>query len=225
MDVNNTKKLEPSSLASQAYERLLSEIADGHFEDNERLVIDDIARQYGTSLIPVREALARLNAQRLVEYVKNKGYRVAPKLTYRDYEDIFEARMMIECSSIEFGGHRVKPEQITKLEELNQQLHDLKLGTTYETYRDFVEINDQFHRLLVEIADNRLIAQAFDDLSYGKRVSRGLSGIGILDLEEDVQEHNVIIAALKNGEPNTAKQAVKEHIQQGRERFLASIEP
>ena len=218
-----TTKLHSNSLASLAYEEILKNIADGVYEADMRLVIDDIARQFGTSLIPVREALARLHAQRLVNYEKNKGYRVAPTPDLNDYKEIFEARLMIEYSAMEFGVKRTTTKHVQQLRLLNDKLRKLKLGKTFEGYRKFILLNDEFHNLLVSISGNSIIEQAYKDISYGLITSRGLYGIGITDLKQDVAEHDRIIEALDKRDYTSVKKAVKHHITEGLARYTAVV--
>lgn len=206
-----------------AYEELLRNIENDKFSEGERLVIDDLARKFGTSLIPIREALARLNAQHLVEYEKNKGYRVSPKPQLEDYRALFEARLIIEYSAIKFAGELVTDAHIRELRKINDRIEKLHLGTTYETFKDFVILNDKFHQILVSICGNDLIEQAYKGLAYGVQVSRGLIGRGVTDLKENVQEHSLIIAALAANDIQAAKLAVKNHILRGSERFTSHL--
>ena len=96
MKKSGLKTVQTQSLADLAYTQLLEGIASGHFKESDRIVIDTVAEELGMSRIPVREALARLHAQRLLEYERNKGYTVLPK---DDYTVLFQARLIIEPSS------------------------------------------------------------------------------------------------------------------------------
>ncbi len=86
-----------SSLAELAYAQLLEKITTGEFQDGDRIVIDDVAEQLGISRIPVREALARLNAEHLLEYQRNKGYTVIPKV---EHEKLYEARFRAKSNPL-----------------------------------------------------------------------------------------------------------------------------
>lgn len=70
-----------SNLADSAFDSLKQRIVDGSYSPNQKLVISSLAREFSVSTIPVREALAKLNAVNLVIYVPNQGYRVAPRIS------------------------------------------------------------------------------------------------------------------------------------------------
>ncbi|MEX2525284.1 MAG: GntR family transcriptional regulator [Gammaproteobacteria bacterium] len=205
-----------SSLAELAYEQLLEKITTGEFQDGDRIVIDDIAEQLGISRIPVREALARLNAEHLLEYQRNKGYTVIPKV---EYNKLFEARLIIEPSAIRYCGDKVTEAHIKELKSINRKISKLVTGKRFKQFVDFLILNDQFHLTIVKICDNRLITEAYKTLSYGPQFARHTHGRGIPDLENNVEEHNRIIAGLESGNIYDAVKASEDHIKEGLRRF------
>ena len=205
-----------SSLAELAYEQLLEKITTGEYRDGDRIVIDDVAEQLGISRIPVREALARLNAEHLLEYQRNKGYTVIPKV---EYNKLFEARLIIEPSAIRYCGNRVTDAHIKELKLINKKISRLVTGKRFKQFVDFLIMNDQFHLAIVRICDNRLITEAYKALSYGPQFARHTYERGIPDLETNVEEHERIINALENGDIDEAVRASEEHIKEGLRRF------
>src|ERR1700761_6965884 len=103
----NGRPLTRSSLVDQAYDDLFSRIADGALAPDERLVIDRLALDFGTSTIPVREALARLLSIQLVVFEPHRGYRVAPAPTAEQIRHFFEARLVFETGAIDVGIKKV----------------------------------------------------------------------------------------------------------------------
>src|SRR5438128_1842602 len=101
--------LRRTSLVELAHDELHRRITNGTLAEGDRLVIDQLAREFGTSLIPVREALARLRAERLVTFEPNKGYRVAPAPDAVEIERLFESRIILEIGALERGIARVTP--------------------------------------------------------------------------------------------------------------------
>src|SRR4051812_33476738 len=81
----------PDAIARALREAVFS----GLFGPNERLHQDDIAKRFGVSRVPVREALAKLVAEGLAIQRINKGIRVAP-LSRDDFRDIMELRALLE---------------------------------------------------------------------------------------------------------------------------------
>ena len=124
----SARPLRPSSLVDLAYEDLQLRIASGTLAEGERLVIDALARDYGTSQIPVREALVRLHAERFVTFEQNKGYRVAPKAGALEMRHLFEARMILEVGAVDRGLERVDTAVIDELSAINETLAGIDAG-------------------------------------------------------------------------------------------------
>lgn len=214
----------PKSLSTYIYETLLERIATGKAAAGDRIVIDQIAEELGVSLIPVREALARLNAEGLVEHHMHRGYRVtaAPRTT--DYRDLFLARLVVESGAVRNSVGLVTPRDIEELRALNEEIAKLRPGKTFRTYKRFLELNDEFHMRLVGLARSKTLTDLFSKLAYGSRIARDLQGRGVPDLAENVREHRAIIAALTAGNIEEAAHAAETHIKAGMERFFLDLE-
>jgi DNA-binding GntR family transcriptional regulator len=123
-------------------------------------------RQFGTSLIPIREALARLHAEGLVTFERNKGYRVAPQPTMNDLRRLFEARLVIETGAAELALERCDREALNDLKSINRLIANGSYGTTFQGFREFVTLNERFHVELVALADNPPLSEAYRRLGY-----------------------------------------------------------
>ncbi len=205
-----------ASLVDLAYEQLLEKITTGEYQDGDRIVIDDVAQQLKISRIPVREALVRLHAEHLLDYERNKGYKVVPKT---DYRTLFDARLIIEPSALRYCGARVTSEQLRELRNINRKISKLVTGKRFKQYVDFLVMNDQFHLSIIKICNNRLITEAYEILSYGPQFARHTYGRGIPDLKTNVEEHDRIIDALEKGDVDEAVRASETHIREGLKRF------
>lgn len=200
------------SLVDLAHEELHKRITDGELAVGQRLVIDQLAGEFGTSLIPVREALARLNAERLVTFEANKGYRVAPAPDQMELRQMFDARLMLEIGSLERGIAALTPEFIAELEEINAQIPKSVHGTTYAGYAEFITLNARFHDAIINLSGNEFIIDAHRRLGYHQRITQALHGRGVPDLGKIVSEHKLIIAALKRRSIDDARLALRNHI-------------
>jgi len=215
----------PTSLAAFVYHNLLERIVTGAAKPGSRLVIDQLAKQLEVSLIPVREALARLGAEGLVEYRLNHGYRVTPSPTVESYREIFIARLALETGAIRHAPVPVDAEQIRRLRELNTQIGRLRPGRSYRSFHQFVELNDAFHLALVELSRNKPLLDLYAKLAYGSRTIRRLEGRGVPDLAQNVREHNKIVGALEQRDLRGAAEAAEQHILAGMHRFLRGLDP
>ena len=87
-----SKLLEPDSLVDKLVAAIRDSIIAGDLEAGAHIGIKKIADEYGVSMIPVREALARLLASRLVRAEANRGYFVASQPSRSDFLEFVEAR-------------------------------------------------------------------------------------------------------------------------------------
>ncbi|HJP34700.1 MAG TPA: GntR family transcriptional regulator [Gammaproteobacteria bacterium] len=208
--------LRRASLVDLAHEQVLEMITVGEYQDGDRIKIDESAEQLGISRIPVREALARLHAEHLLAYERNKGYSVAPKT---DYRTLFDARLILEPSAIRYCGQGVTRAQIRELRAINAKISKLATGAGFKQFVDFLILNDQFHLAVINICNNRLITEAYQVLSYGPQFARHTVGRGIPDLKDNVDEHERIIDALEAGDIEAAVAVAETHIREGLKRF------
>lgn len=86
-------------LAERAYRELRQALVRGDFAPGDRLRLDELARRFGVSSSPVREALNRLSEQGLVRILENRGFRVAP-LTAEGVSDLARVRQLVECEAL-----------------------------------------------------------------------------------------------------------------------------
>src|SRR4051794_25932079 len=94
-------------LATPVYEALKERIMDQGLAPGSRLNIDALAETLGTSPTPVREALTRLAAERLVQFVPFKGYSVMPLLDQRQLADLMHVRNLLEVDASRLAASRI----------------------------------------------------------------------------------------------------------------------
>src|SRR5689334_7561701 len=95
------------TLTEDVYEAVKSLIMDHRIAPGERVTIDALARQLAVSPTPVREALARLEADGLVRKRAMAGYSTTPLLTRAEFDDLFDMRLLLECSAAARTAARV----------------------------------------------------------------------------------------------------------------------
>ena len=90
---------EPATLGEAAYQRLRADIVVGVFEAGKPLRLEALRQRYGLSFSPLREALMRLQSERLVISTALRGFSVAP-LSREEMMDATETRILIECEAL-----------------------------------------------------------------------------------------------------------------------------
>src|SRR5690625_8037845 len=114
------------SKADQAYQHVLTEITSGRYKAGDRLVLSTIADELGMSVVPVREAIRRLQTDNLVQFERNVGATVTG-IDPIEYHHTMEALALVEGYSTALSAPLVTAETLTKARAINEQMHD-RLG-------------------------------------------------------------------------------------------------
>ncbi|MEM9222567.1 MAG: FCD domain-containing protein [Pseudomonadota bacterium] len=88
-----------TSLTVQVWRRLRGDILAGALAPASKLKVSDLSARYDAGASPIREALSQLAAERLVEKLDNRGFRVAPAST-EEFTDIVKARCWLEAAAL-----------------------------------------------------------------------------------------------------------------------------
>jgi DNA-binding GntR family transcriptional regulator len=108
---------EPSLLADKVFTAIHQAIMTGELPAGARLRVRDLALQVGTSVMPVREAIRRLEEAGLAERVPHKG-AVVKGLTLMELEQAYDVRILLESAAAGLGGAAVAPESCARMEQL-----------------------------------------------------------------------------------------------------------
>jgi DNA-binding GntR family transcriptional regulator len=213
-----------TTLSEQTYEALKERILDQTLEPGVRLNIDSLSRELAVSSSPIREALARLEAERLVVSEVYSGYAVAPKPSARYLADLLDYRIVLEAHCALVGAPKKDPRVLAHMHQAFDRMAAVpRLGTRYREYRRFVEADASFHQLLVDSAVNEVMSTTYESLHailIQSRLYRTREG-GSTPSSEVMQEHAVILAAFDAGDGPRAEEAVKTHLEGGRRRLIS----
>ncbi|WP_342806324.1 GntR family transcriptional regulator [Alteromonas sp. M12] len=205
----------PSDLVSFIFEKLQEKIINGSYESDQKLVISQIAKEFNMSIIPVREALAKLSTVGLVVFTPNHGYRVSPNLSQKEFVDLFYTRLIIDIAAIPSLISNVTPKDIEKLKQLNANMANNVYGSDhYEQFKKFMVLNAEFHRILILISRNKYLQKLYSELYIEMFISRHIinSDIGF---EKLVHGHDKIISALESRDASALKQEYIDHLNEG----------
>ncbi|MCW6506960.1 GntR family transcriptional regulator [Lichenifustis flavocetrariae] len=212
-------------MTEQTYELLKERILDQVLAPGTRLNIDALTRDLGVSSSPLREALARLEAERLVASELYSGYTVAPEPTPRYLLDLIDFRLMLESHSALVGAPRKDPSILSEMRAMVRQMAAThKLGTRYKQYRRFVDADIRFHQAIVRSGGNEVVIQAYSGMNailHQARLYLHRSG-GEARAVEVAQEHGTILRAFEDGDGDAASRALAYHLEGGRRRLIIS---
>jgi len=209
-------------LAEPIYDALKERIMDQGLAPDARLNIDALAHELGVSPTPVREALARLAAERLVLFAPFKGYAVMPLLTHRRLAELMHVRLLLESDAARQAATRVILAQLRRMERELDAIAALQPEPRFHDFRPYNEHDRIFHEILVAAADNSVLLETYRALSAHVQLARLYHGRGEIDYRESVSEHRAIYNALRSRDPEATVAAVCIHID-GVERRLGAF--
>ncbi|MDR1978797.1 MAG: GntR family transcriptional regulator [Synergistaceae bacterium] len=118
MDKISAERMRP--IREEVYLAIRQKILSGEFKPGDRLQEEQLARQFGTSRTPVREALRKLEVENFVVYYPHHGTVVAEVAT-DEVDDLQEVRILIESLIIRRATKNVKPENIQRLRRIIEE--------------------------------------------------------------------------------------------------------
>jgi DNA-binding GntR family transcriptional regulator len=137
--------------------QLLHDILSGSFSPGQKLNETHLARAYGVSRGPVREALRALEGQGLVRFVANRG-AVISRLSRTDVQEIYQIRIELEGLAARLGATRISDKQIARMRQLVDQMD----ASTADSAR-WLTLNNQLHMALYEASENTRLCGLITD--------------------------------------------------------------
>src|SRR5277367_3107187 len=206
-----------ATLGEKVYRALKRDIIHGVYQPGESLNEKDLARRYKGSRTPVREAAVRLQNERLLRIIPNRGYFVT-QITLQVLNDIYEFRCAVECAAAELAAAKgVDPESLRKLSEMS-------LVTCSPDDREscvrFIEADTAFHMLIARLSRNQMLLQAVGEArSQMERIMFAAIDINYYG-EAPGREHREILKAVEERDPEGARQHMYDHIIQSKDKVL-----
>jgi DNA-binding GntR family transcriptional regulator len=227
MSSNTRRTVESNNkqvLAVSVYEALKERIMDQIYPPGSRLNIDALSSELNVSPTPVREALARLAAERLVTFEQFKGYSVNPPLTAHQVADLMHVRKILEVDAARQAALRIMRPDLLAMEKILAELSKERLGLWSEGYRQFNQTDQRFHEILFSAAGNPFLTDAYQALNVHIQLARFSHEWGDAEQCDTCSEHEAIYQALANHDPEAAARAIEAHLNATEERVYGLIE-
>lgn len=203
------------SIADRIFETIEQKILDGTFEKGAILTELGLCEQLSTSRTPVREALARLKHEGLLEE-SVKGNVVAG-ISEEDLSDIYDIRLRIEGLAAAMCAQHITAEQLMELEEV---LTLQEFYTNKGAAENIKRLDSEFHVLIYTYCGSRTLSQLLGELHRKVQRYRRISVEDHARAEAAVKEHREIYEALAAHDPVRAEQLSAKHISNAKENIL-----
>jgi DNA-binding GntR family transcriptional regulator len=205
-----------SNLADQVYEELRGRVLGRRHAPGAKLSLHELATELGVSRSPVRHALTRLVSEGLLTVRPRHGYYVTP-VTAAALAEGYEVRLALELHAAERTVETLEEPELQALRSL------LEATAAAISHEQWDSANAAFHEYQIDLAGNALLSRFYRELSVNlmMQVIRGGRVEGHANL---VTEHRRIVEAFETGDLDSARRAIRDHIETGRRIALEAIE-
>jgi DNA-binding GntR family transcriptional regulator len=209
------KAFKSTSLADQVFDKLENDIIQGVYPKGEILTELKLVEQLGVSRTPIRDALRRLEQERLIADT-GKGSLVLG-ITDDDLLDIMNIRERIEGLVAYYAAQNITPEGAAELKHLTD------LQDFYYSKHDaehLRQVDDQFHDAICRLSNRTVISDTLTPLHRKTRRYRRLAMEDWNRTTQTTKEHYAISQAIIAGDAPLAKKLMKEHILHAKEHMI-----
>ncbi len=216
----DTKKdlenLQRKPLKEEIFDVLHEKIIAGKVHPGEWLRQEDIAKQLGVSMTPVREALDLLVSVGLAERVPYRGVRV-PQPTEAEIVEAYAMRLLLEAAGARAAALKRKQAHVDELKLILSRMKGLLSLDDMSTLR---QLSRQFHQSVVAIGENStldkfygMVMNSFPDWMLYEYLFRHTDLLAS-SLSDEYQEHMALVEAIEAGDADLAERMAIAHIRQ-----------
>ncbi|MCP4337759.1 MAG: GntR family transcriptional regulator [Desulfobulbaceae bacterium] len=199
----------PESLTKIAYDAIHSSILSGQLTVDVVYKEKSLAEDLGISRTPVREALLALSSEGLITFLPRKGL-VVNKFSKQDIEEIFEIRESIELASVK---KICRNHASLDFSHLRNCFEDQKRSLSIQPRaNEFMNLDRDFHMAISELVGNSRLVSIMTNVR-DKVHLMGLRALSVEGrMEEVIEEHEKIVAAVENGREEEALALMEYHL-------------
>lgn len=200
--------LRPASLHEEVAARLRTMVFEQQLKPGDWIDELKLAGDWQISRTPLREALKVLASEGLVTLVPRQGCKVT-ELSEDDADELFPVMALLEGRCAYEAVRKAKPADVKALRRLHEVLEKHAAAHDVDGY---YRANHEFHTKVQALADNRWLDRATNDLRKFLRLLRGrqLNWPGRID--DSINEHRVLIAAIEQGDAARAERLMHDHL-------------
>lgn len=196
--------------ADHAYQLIRDEILSGRRASGEWLREGEMAEWTGVSRTPVREALRRLTAEGLVRYERHRGVQVQD-WSVRDVDEIFSLRSVLEPWGARLAALSGTVD-VAELADLATRMDELAPDGRPADVDKLTELNNRFHRTVLEAADNTRLTNVIASVIQLPLVWRTFSRYTPEALRRSLAHHHELVSALAARDPDWAESVMCSHV-------------
>jgi DNA-binding GntR family transcriptional regulator len=212
-DLREIRRRNGNSASEHAVNTLVQAIRDGVYGAGARLVESRLTQALGVSRGTLREVFRRLEADGLVRLEANRG-AIVRALTRQDIIELLQVRELLEGFAARLAAQRSS--DIGNQARIRQALETIGAARRDPRGFDYLEDNEEFHRLILELSGNRTLAQQIRQLQMPYMRARYFDQLKADDWNRSLNEHEQILQALLDADEVLAEQLMRAHVRRTR---------
>jgi DNA-binding GntR family transcriptional regulator len=204
------------TLNDRVYQELRTIIMSGGFEPGAEMTLRTLAHALQVSLMPVRDAIGRLVAERALVMLPNRTV-IVPEITIDGFLEIRRVRILLEGEAAALACQHITKDGIVALKRTHDKIKSL--GPNKQ--RQFFALNQKFHFAIYQAAKSPLLLSMIEQLWL--QIGPVFNHIPNNFNAEGARGHTRIMAALDARDAKAARAAVTEDLMKGSDRIIASL--
>jgi len=211
---------QPQTLPEAVVSAFQKALRSGALKPGDPINEAELARQWGISRAPVREATRVLEQQGLLQIVPRKGVFVTAELSVEGLSEIYTLRAVLEGLAV-----RLAVENGTYDESVISELQDLvdQVGSRTDLLNS-LDADERFHELLCGKSNHKLLLGVLSNLRLKIRQAHISTRFVDENLRQLADRHQAVVDAITRGDPEAAEKTVKEHITRAGELRVQSLD-
>jgi len=207
----------PRNLTEHVYMRIEKAITEFRIKPGDEIQEVGLAKQLGTSVTPVREALNRLAGDGLIIREPNRHPRV---VKFSGKEDLYDIRSALESLGVFLAASHITPDDIARLKKIQERGEKYHRSGDMEGHGVY---NAEFHEAILDLSQNSLLIEMMAKIR--KKNMLCMSSIMMIPgmIEHALEEHAEIIDLLENRDAPKVQEAMRRHIELRKKAFLEQL--
>lgn len=202
-----------------AYETIRDGIRNGTYPPGSHLTAQALAKASGFSRTPVREAMRRLHAEALIQFIPNRGAFVST-WTRREIEQIYDLRILLESFAAREAASHISDTQLERLREFAVQMHRITQGDEPDVEK-VTELNDEFHKLVLDASGNVRLRNLLGTIVEIPLVLNTFRSYSVDQIRRSAAQHLELADAFAARDEEWASAVMTAHIRSARQTLMS----
>ncbi|KCZ92137.1 GntR family transcriptional regulator [Hyphomonas johnsonii] len=201
-----------------AYETIRDGIREGKYPPGSHLTAQALAEESGLSRTPVREAMRRLHAEALIQFIPNRGAFVAT-WSKREIEQIYDLRILLESFAAREAASQISDLQLQELRRIADEMQAITL-TEKPDPEQVTALNDEFHKLVLDASGNERLRTLLGSIVEVPLVLNTFRSYSVEQIRRSAAQHIELTNALEAKDRDWSGAIMTAHILSARNTLM-----